>query len=177
VPQQPEKPEPPKPNEPDQEQPKQPEQPKPSEPTTPGKENNNPPKKEEVKTPKKTPVSGKVKVPENKTPKLSEKPKNGKVSIDKNGNWTYTPNKKFEGKDSFTISIQNEKGQEEFITIDVDVIPLDGVTGNGSGSTPSSTGTLPQTGENSSLPIQLLGGAMILSGIALYVRKRKQTLN
>lgn len=177
VPQQPEKPEPPKPNEPDQEQPKQPEQPKPSEPTIPGKENNNPPKKEEVKTPKKTPVSGKVKVPENKTPKLSEKPKNGKVSIDKNGNWTYTPNKKFEGKDSFTISIQNEEGQEEFITIDVDVIPLDGVTGNGSGSTPSSTGTLPQTGENSSLPIQLLGGAMILSGIALYVRKRKQTLN
>ena len=173
VPNVPQKPDPEKPNQPDHEQP---EQPKPNEPNTPDKENNNPPKKEEVKTPKKTPVSGKVKVPEDTTPKVSEKPKNGKVSIDKNGNWTYTPNKKFEGKDSFTISIKNEEGQEEFITIDVDVIPLGGVTGNGSGSNPSSTGTLPQTGENSSLPIQLLGGAMILSGIALYVRKRKQTM-
>lgn len=174
VPQQPEKPETPKPNEPDKEQPNQPEQPKTNEPTKPDKENNNPPKKEEVKTPEKTPVSGKVKVPEATTPKVSEKPKNGKVSIDKDGNWTYTPNKKFEGKDSFTISIQNEEGQEEFITIDVDVIPLGGVTGKGSGSTPSSTGTLPQTGENSSLPLQLAGGAMILAGITLYVRKRKQ---
>lgn len=173
-PQLPEQPEPEKPNGPDHEQP---EQPKPNEPTTPDKENNNPPKKEEVKTPKKTPVSGKVKVPDHTEPKVSEKPKNGKVDIDKNGNWTYTPNKKFEGKDSFTISIKNEEGQEEFITIDVDVLPLGGVTGNGSKSTPSSTGTLPQTGEHSSLPFQLAGGAMILAGITLYVRKRKQQVN
>lgn len=134
----------------------------PDEPTTPGGD------KEEVTTPEDTPVDGKV---PGKDPKVKNKPKHGKVTIDKDGNWKYTPNPGYIGKDKFTVIIINEDGEEELIEIEVDVIPK--------GSVPDKGTQLPKTGE--SIPtIQWFGFALVLMAAGLLAIRwynRKKVVN
>lgn len=144
--------------------------PEPEKPVTPTKP------KEKVTTPKQTPVKGKIGVPKDKTPKVSEKPKHGKVTIDPEGKWVYTPDKDYVGEDSFKIKVTDKDGNEEVYAVDVDVLPKDGTTGD----TASSTGTgktLPKTGESSQLPFQLGGLSLVILGTALLILRKRRLLH
>lgn len=118
----------------------------------------------------KTPIKGKVEVPKNSTPKISEKPKNGKVTVDSKGNWVYTPDKGYVGHDSFKIKVTDALGNEVEYEVDVDVLP----SADGASTKGNSGKMLPKTGESSLLPIQLTGLALIALGIFLYFLRRKQ---
>ncbi|WP_414932219.1 VCBS domain-containing protein [Vibrio europaeus] len=72
-------------------------------------------------------VSGKVKaldVDGDELTYTADKPSNGKVVIDADGNWTYTPDPEFDGKDSFVISVSDSNGGTDTITVNVDVLPV-----------------------------------------------------
>lgn len=127
-----------------------------------------PPQKE--KTTEETPVDGEVEVPENSEPKIGTPPSNGNVTITPDGKWTYVPNPGFVGTDRFSIVIINENGEEEEVWVDVEV---DHVPRGGTDLTPD-VDKLPKTGENSSLPLYLLGIALIGGGIALRFVKRNK---
>ncbi|MGG4340484.1 Ig-like domain-containing protein [Paenibacillus lautus] len=50
-----------------------------------------------------------------------EDPKNGTVTVDPNGSWTYTPDPDFVGEDSFTVIVEDGKGGKTEVTVIVDV--------------------------------------------------------
>ncbi|WP_438349566.1 SpaA isopeptide-forming pilin-related protein [Paenibacillus sp. FA6] len=156
-------------------EPNKPEKPEPVVPVDPTEPKKPVTPDEKVVTPKETPVKGKIEVPKDNTPKIGEQPKNGKVTIDPKGNWVYTPDKGYVGKDSFTIIVTDKDGNEEEVLVEVDVndIPrggTDGVTKN----TGAQTGEkLPQTGESSHLALQLTGSSFIILGATLFFRKRR----
>ncbi|SHO48494.1 collagen binding domain-containing protein [Anaerocolumna xylanovorans] len=130
-------------------------------------------------TPENTPKGGKVPVPEGSTTSPGKEPDNGKVTVDKDGNWIYTPDPGFTGKDEFTVTVTHPDGTTEEIPIhiDVDKVPL----GNGpkdsdkTGSGDKGKGPhIPKTGENipiGILPIALTG--MAAGVIAVTGRKKK----
>lgn len=136
---------------------------KPTDPITPVK-----PKPVIEVTSKDKPKEGKIELPKDSKAEIGKEPTNGKVTIDKNGKWKYTPNKGFTGKDSFTIIVTGEDGNQEEILyeINVEALPL--------GGNDSSNGTtkLPKTGESSSLPIQLMGLGLIVTAAILLRKKR-----
>lgn len=145
---------------------------KPTEPGTPTK-----PGQPDIKenTPKDTPKTGQVNVPKDGTTEVGKQPEHGKVTVSTDGNWQYKPDPGFTGKDKFSVIVKDKDGNEEevFIDIDVDEVPL-GVTpdkGKPNG------GTLPKTGEDSPLPLQLAGVALILAGIGIAIRKTLQRRN
>lgn len=155
--------------------PTEPVDPNPGTPVSPEPEKPAKPK-EKVTTPKQTPVKGKIGVPKDKTPKVSEKPKHGKVTVDPEGKWVYTPDKDYVGEDSFKIKVTDKDGNEEVYAVGVDVLPKDGTAGN----TTSSTGTgktLPKTGESSQLPLQLAGLSLVILGTALLILRKKRLLH
>ncbi|WP_279717043.1 cadherin-like domain-containing protein, partial [Chelonobacter oris] len=53
-----------------------------------------------------------------------EDPKNGTVEIDQDGNYTYTPNKDFNGEDEFTYTVNDGKGGTNTYTVTVNVTPV-----------------------------------------------------
>ncbi|WP_194436138.1 Ig-like domain-containing protein, partial [Vibrio fluminensis] len=53
-------------------------------------------------------------------------PENGKVVVNPDGSWVYTPNEFFNGQDSFTVQVSDGKGGTDTITITVDVTPVHG---------------------------------------------------
>lgn len=113
------------------------------------------------------PVEGHVDIPTGGQAEVGKQPDNGKVTIDKNGNWTYTPKPGFVGKDQFSVIVTNADGEEEefFFDIDVEEVPLGGIDLNGGKG--GQSGHLPKTGESSSLPWQAAGIALIGAGIML----------
>ncbi|PSV14375.1 type I secretion protein, partial [Photobacterium leiognathi subsp. mandapamensis] len=54
----------------------------------------------------------------------STDPKDGKVTVDSNGNWTYDPNTNFNGDDSFTVTVSDGKGGTDTITVNITVNPI-----------------------------------------------------
>ncbi len=116
------------------------------------------------------PVKGEVEVPEKGKLKVGEEPKHGTVTITPDGKWKYTPDKGYKGKDSFTIIVTDPEGNEQeiLVEIDVDDIPLGGI--DAGGKTPGKQ--LPKTGEDSPLPLQLAGIALIAAGVLFLNRKR-----
>lgn len=135
-------------------------------PEKPGKPEE-PEKPTDPEKPKK-PVEGKVEVPEGSTPKVGKEPEKGTVTVDENGKWVYTPGDDFDGKDSFTIIVTDENGNEEEILIEIGGdVPTGGIKPE---EQPGKV--LPKTGEDSHLPLQLLGVGLILLGAFLIVRKR-----
>jgi LPXTG-motif cell wall-anchored protein len=142
--------------------------PEPSSSPEPSPEPTPTPKVEKEVTPKDKPKEGEVKVPEGSKVEVGKEPEHGTVTIDENGKWKYTPDKGFTGKDSFTIIVTDENGNEEEILFEIDVedVPLGGI------DVPTGVKTLPKTGEGSSLPLQLLGLALIVTA-AMVVRKRR----
>lgn len=122
---------------------------------TPGPSATPSPEEPNVTTPEDTPTGGEVDIPDNEIPVVGRPPKNGTVTVDENGKWTYTPNPGYTGDDDFTIII----GDEE-VPFGVKVTPK---------------GTLPKTGEESDLPL-LIGGftLMGLGVVAAAVANRKK---
>ncbi|GAB6107392.1 DUF7601 domain-containing protein [Fusibacter bizertensis] len=108
-----------------------------------------------------TPVDGEVKVPEGGGVDVSEPPTNGKVTVDENGKWTYTPDPGYIGKDRFKVIITNPDGSFDDLIIDIDVepIPLGGM--------------LPQTGQTSSMFYWVLGFILVLSGSMIKIINRR----
>ncbi|WP_279717445.1 Ig-like domain-containing protein, partial [Chelonobacter oris] len=55
--------------------------------------------------------------------KGDKEPTNGKVEINEDGSYTYTPNNEFSGEDSFTYTVKDGKGGEDTHTVTVNVEP------------------------------------------------------
>ncbi|MBP2700678.1 tandem-95 repeat protein, partial [Vibrio parahaemolyticus] len=53
----------------------------------------------------------------------STDPKDGKVTVDSNGNWTYAPNPDFHGNDKFDVIVSDGKGGTDTITVNITVKP------------------------------------------------------
>ena len=81
-----------------------------------------------AKTDEDKPVSGKVAATDVDGDTLTfakgSNPANGTVTVDDKGNWTYTPNKDYNGADSFTITVSDGKGGTATATVDIGVTPL-----------------------------------------------------
>ncbi|SMC21489.1 VCBS repeat-containing protein, partial [Andreprevotia lacus DSM 23236] len=96
-------------------------------------------------TPEDTPVSGKVVATDVDGDALSygkgSDPAHGSVTVNADGNWTYTPGKDYNGKDSFTITVSDGHGGSTTLTVNVDVTPVnDAPTGqNQQVTTPEDT--------------------------------------
>ncbi|GGF81857.1 hypothetical protein GCM10010912_28700 [Paenibacillus albidus] len=126
-------------------------------------------------TTEEVPIEGEI--PLGGIPSIGEQPAHGKVTFTDNGKWIYTPDPGFIGKDKFTIIVTDEDGNEEETEIEIIVeeIPLGTVTdepGNGKGKGNKSA-ILPQTGEESPLPLYLAGAALVILGLVL-TRKFKR---
>ncbi|WP_156139385.1 Ig-like domain-containing protein [Aeromonas diversa] len=80
-----------------------------------------------VTTPEDTPVSGSLKASDVDGDKLTfakdSDPAHGSVTVDKQGNWTYTPDKDYHGSDSFIVMVSDGKGGRDTITVNVGVTP------------------------------------------------------
>ncbi|WMT41383.1 SpaA isopeptide-forming pilin-related protein [Paenibacillus sp. D2_2] len=153
--------------------PTQPEEPKPgTEEPKPEPEKPTKPTKPTDKVPatNKKPIKGKVEVPKDSTPKISKNPKHGKVTVDSKGNWVYTPDSGFEGKDSFKVKVTDALGNEVEYEVSVDV--LHGT--DGASHVANNGKLLPKTGESSLLPFQLTGLALIALGAVLYFLRKRQ---
>ncbi|KOO05559.1 hypothetical protein AKJ17_01850, partial [Vibrio nereis] len=78
-----------------------------------------------VSTQEDTPVSGKVNATDvdgdDLTYTVNDTPTNGSVSIDAEGNWTYTPDEDFHGSDNFTITVDDGNGGVDQVNIDIKV--------------------------------------------------------
>ncbi|MDF2925277.1 MAG: hypothetical protein K0R57_4191 [Paenibacillaceae bacterium] len=139
-------------------------------PSTPAASPSPTPLTETEVTDENTPKGGSVEVPEGSVPSIGKVPQNGTLTVDENGNWLYTPDPGFTGKDEFSIIITDEDGNEEEIIIEIDVneIPL------GTIDPPEEEAVdvkqLPKTGEPSNLPWQATGLGLIIGGIALKKR-------
>ena len=74
------------------------------------------------------PVSGKVSATDVDGDALSfakgTDPAHGSVTVDAQGNWTYTPAKDYNGADSFTITVSDGKGGTATATVDIGVNPV-----------------------------------------------------
>ncbi|MCH8178309.1 MAG: tandem-95 repeat protein [Proteobacteria bacterium] len=74
------------------------------------------------------PVSGKVTASDVDGDALTfakgANPAHGTVTVDANGNWTYTPAKDYNGADSFTITVSDGKGGTATATVDIGVAPI-----------------------------------------------------
>ncbi|WP_010245951.1 Ig-like domain-containing protein, partial [Acetivibrio cellulolyticus] len=78
-----------------------------------------------VTTPEDTAVSGTVVGADVDGDKLTytkaTDPVNGTVTVAADGNWTYTPNKDYNGTDSFTVEVSDGKGGTAISTVTIDV--------------------------------------------------------
>ncbi|WP_290901346.1 tandem-95 repeat protein, partial [Aquabacterium sp.] len=81
-----------------------------------------------AKTDEDKPVSGKVSATDVDGDTLTfakgSNPANGTVTVDAQGNWTYTPNKDYNGSDSFTITVSDGKGGSATATVDIGITPI-----------------------------------------------------
>ncbi|WP_042200133.1 SpaA isopeptide-forming pilin-related protein [Paenibacillus camerounensis] len=123
------------------------------------------------------PIDGEI--PLGGIPSISEEPAHGKAVLTPDGKWTYTPDPGYTGKDKFTITVTDEDGNEQEVIIEVgiDEIPLGTVPDSNNGTDSDNDnnglpGNLPKTGEGSSLPLYLAGGALVIIGIILALRFR-----
>ncbi|SHE13268.1 Uncharacterized protein conserved in bacteria [Chlamydia abortus] len=115
-------------------------------------DDNRPPTSPDVKvtTPKDTPISGKIEGEDPDGDELTyekgKDPKHGKVEVDKDGNWTYTPDPGFVG---VTVIIDDGKGGRTEVTIIVEVKePTTPAEPDEDTTPPSSGGGTPPTDSN-----------------------------
>ncbi|WP_159675653.1 Ig-like domain-containing protein, partial [Andreprevotia sp. IGB-42] len=81
-----------------------------------------------ITTPEDTPVSGTLVATDVDGDALSfvkgTDPAHGTVTVDINGNWTYTPANNYNGADSFTVTVSDGKGGSDTVTVNVGVTPV-----------------------------------------------------
>ena len=109
----------------------------------------------QLTTPEDTPVSGQVKATDVDGDALtftlgSKSPANGTVVVNTDGTWTYTPNKDYNGSDSFTVLVSDGHGGFATSTVSIGITPVNDppvITDiPGDPNTPDYTGFDPQTG-------------------------------
>ncbi|EGA69635.1 putative RTX toxin, partial [Vibrio sinaloensis DSM 21326] len=80
-----------------------------------------------VTTDEDTPVSGKLTATDANNDTLTfakgSEPANGTVTVDSDGNWTYTPDPDYNGNDSFTVVVTDGNGGSDTLTVNVGVTP------------------------------------------------------
>ncbi|MEZ8165462.1 tandem-95 repeat protein, partial [Vibrio splendidus] len=86
-----------------------------------------------VTTDEDTPVSGSLSASDDDNDSLSfskgSDPSNGSVTVDENGNWTFTPNEDYNGSDSFTVIVSDGQGGTDTLIVNVGVnLVNDGAT-------------------------------------------------
>ncbi|QZA77772.1 retention module-containing protein [Deefgea tanakiae] len=79
-------------------------------------------------TPEDTPISGQLKATDSDGDALVfnkvTDPSNGTVTVQTDGSWTYTPNKDYNGPDSFQVTVSDGKGGTDTLTVDIAVTPV-----------------------------------------------------
>ena len=102
----------------------------PTDPNLPGGGNGFDPKtgNYNVTTPEDTPVKGQVKATDVDGDTLTfslgnKSPANGTVVVNADGTWVYTPNKDYNGSDSFTVTVSDGKGGTATSTVTIGVTP------------------------------------------------------
>lgn len=123
-----------------------------------------------VTTDEEVPIDGEI--PLGGVPSIGEQPAHGTVKITPDGKWTYTPDPGYTGKDKFTIVVTDKDGneEEEIIEVGVDEVPKGTVTDTPDTGENGLPGKLPQTGENSPLPLYLTGGGLMILGAVMSRR-------
>lgn len=107
-------------------------------------------------------------MPEGQKPFIGTQPEHGKVTLDENGRWTYTPDPGYTGKDRFAIAGRDSEGNESLLAL-LDVsVQTKPVSGQQNPDAPAAL--LPQTGEYGRWYIQVAGLALIALGL-LWRRK------
>ncbi|MGR5389111.1 Ig-like domain-containing protein, partial [Vibrio crassostreae] len=85
-----------------------------------------------VTTDEDTPVSGSLSAIDEDNDSLSftkgTDPSNGTVTVNEDGNWSYTPDENYDGSDSFTVIVSDGQGGTDTITVDVGVRPVPSVS-------------------------------------------------
>ncbi|GAA0682052.1 hypothetical protein GCM10009104_03560 [Marinobacterium maritimum] len=80
-----------------------------------------------VTTREDTPVNGKLDANDpdgdDLTFEKASDPANGTVTVDEDGNWTYTPDPDYNGNDSFTVVVRDPAGNTDTITVSITVTP------------------------------------------------------
>lgn len=102
-------------------------------------------------------IEGEINIPDNSIPLIGRDPNHGIVTFEGN-RWTYTPNKGFHGKDTFTVIVKTPSGEEIEEIIEVDVPIPQGIT------------TLPQTDGLPPMLYFLFGTFFIV--VAFSLKKR-----
>ncbi|WP_373973954.1 Ig-like domain-containing protein [Chitinibacter sp. SCUT-21] len=81
-----------------------------------------------VTTPEDTPVSGRLAAVDADGDTLTfgkvSEPIHGSVSVQADGSWTYTPNKDYNGSDSFKVQVSDGKGGVDTLTVNIGVTPV-----------------------------------------------------
>ncbi|KAI7257547.1 hypothetical protein KC345_g10768, partial [Hortaea werneckii] len=124
-----------------------------------------------VTTTQDIPIEGEI--PLGGIPSIGVEPAHGTVVVTPDGKWTYTPDPGYTGKDKFTITVTDEDGNDQDVVIEVDVdeVPKGTVTDPTSAADDGGLpGKLPKTGEESPLPLYLMGGGLVGLGIILARR-------
>ena len=107
---------------------------------------------------------GEIEVPDEEIPLVSVPPKNGKVTVDENGKWTYTRDPGFTGEDSFVIRVTHPDGTYEDILVEIP--PL------GSAEFATDKKKNPKTGIESNNMVYLVSGSMLLAGAFIFLTKK-----
>ncbi|MEZ8034514.1 Ig-like domain-containing protein, partial [Vibrio crassostreae] len=85
-----------------------------------------------VTTDEDSPVSGSLSAIDEDNDSLSftkgTDPSNGTVTVNEDGNWSYTPDENYDGSDSFTVIVSDGQGGTDTITVDVGVRPVPSVS-------------------------------------------------
>lgn len=120
----------------------------------------------DMKTPKDKSVKTKVNIPEGSSVKVIP-PKKGIVTLDEEGELTYTPNEEVVGKDQFTIVVTDSNGLLNQIIVNV-------LIGESNNENPSmhDNNTLPKTGEARPFLLYFTGFIFIFLGFVLFRGKR-----
>ncbi|MFD0715435.1 SpaA isopeptide-forming pilin-related protein [Paenibacillus sp. GCM10027626] len=149
------------------EKPGKPDQPnKPQEPGKPAK-----PGKPTKPAPEDYLVEGEVDVPRGGVVAIGKQPKNGQVTIDADGKWVYKQTPGTKGKDEFSVLITDKDGNVEEVLIQINEdVPTGGIALNE--KKPNVGGVLPKTGEDSPLPFQVAGLALVIMGLVALRRVR-----
>lgn len=107
---------------------------------------------------------GEIEIPNEEIPLVSVPPKNGKVTVDENGKWTYTRDPGFTGEDSFVIRVTHPDGTYEDILVEIP--PL------GSAEFTTDKKKNPKTGIESNNMVYLVSGSMLLAGAFIFLTKK-----
>lgn len=121
-----------------------------------------------------TPVSGVIPIPKGGVSTVKEPPKFGRAAVEQDGNWQYTPNKGYVGKDDFVVQIESPEGDKSEVLVELDVqLPLAGVMGEELESAALGA-ALPQTGTMSAILFFAWGLVLAGAGAAVLCKKDKK---